>query len=159
VDYSAALRIAALRLTGELPTLVELETVAAAPDAASAYAAQLRTYMTGPRFARQMFRFWQDTLKLGEDPEFDSAAAFAAQVTVPGRPFPDVSTAPTGTGARFDPATSSFALHDCANAVPVHAGLLTHPGVNRQFVSNFGFRRVRWVQETFACTAFPAEIA
>jgi hypothetical protein len=27
------------------------------------------------------------------------------------------------------------------------------------FYSNFGFRRVRWVQETFACTTFPAEIS
>jgi hypothetical protein len=31
--------------------------------------------------------------------------------------------------------------------------------MNAKFFSNFGFRRVRWLQETFACTAFPAEIA
>jgi hypothetical protein len=159
VDYNAALRIAALRLTGELPTLTEIETVGGAADVAQAYATQVRTYMSGPKFARQMFHYWQDTLKLGDDPEFDSAAAFAAQVTVAGRPFTDVFTATSGTCATFDPATNTFASADCANGVPAHAGLLTHPGVNRQFVSNFGFRRVRWVQETFACTAFPAEIA
>jgi hypothetical protein len=28
-----------------------------------------------------------------------------------------------------------------------------------QFNSNFAFRRTRWVQETFVCTAFPAEVA
>jgi hypothetical protein len=27
------------------------------------------------------------------------------------------------------------------------------------FYSNFGFRRVRWVQEVFICTAFPAEVS
>jgi hypothetical protein len=31
--------------------------------------------------------------------------------------------------------------------------------MNAHFFSNFGFRRVRWLQETFACTAFPAELA
>ena len=36
VDYNAALRIAALRLTGELPTLVELDAIASAPDAVTA---------------------------------------------------------------------------------------------------------------------------
>ncbi|MEM9195182.1 MAG: DUF1588 domain-containing protein, partial [Myxococcota bacterium] len=38
------------------------------------------------------------------------------------------------------------------------AGLLTHPQVMRHFHSNLAFRRVRWVQETFACSEFPAEI-
>jgi hypothetical protein len=31
--------------------------------------------------------------------------------------------------------------------------------VMAQFNSNFAFRRTRWVQETFVCTAFPAETA
>ena len=38
-------------------------------------------------------------------------------------------------------------------------GLLTHPGMHEHYFGNLAFRRVRWVQETFACTAFPAEIA
>jgi hypothetical protein len=159
VDYGAALRVAALRLTGELPTITEIEALSGATDQAQAYATQVRAYMTGPRFARQMFHYWQDTLKLGDDPELDTGAAFAAQVTVTGRPFTDLFTATTGTCTTYDPATSTFASANCNNGVPQHAGLLTHPGVNRQFVSNFGFRRVRWLQETFACTAFPAEIA
>jgi hypothetical protein len=29
----------------------------------------------------------------------------------------------------------------------------------KQFYSNFAFRRVRWVQETFVCTKFPAEMS
>jgi hypothetical protein len=161
VDYSAALRIAALRLTGELPTLAELKQVGDAPDDAArkaAYEAQLGRYLDSPRFARQMFRFWQDTLKLGDDPKLDSAPAFVTKLVVDDRSFLDVFTARTGTCTSFDPATGRFTPADCTNA-PVTVGLLTHPGMNAQFFSNFGFRRVRWVQETFACTAFPAELA
>jgi uncharacterized protein DUF1585 len=160
-DYSAALRIAALRLTGELPTLAELRQVGDAPDDAArkaAYEAQLHRYLEGPRFARQMFRFWQDALKLGDAPKLDTAPAFVAKLVVDDHSFLDVFTARTGTCTSFDPRTGQFTPADCTNA-PVTVGLLTHPGMNAQFFSNFGFRRVRWVQETFACTAFPAEIA
>ena len=157
-DYSAALRIAALRLTGELPTLVEIKAVGDAPDAQkkSVYESLVRGYLDDPRFARQMFHFWQDTLKVGDDPELDTAAAFAAMVTVQGRPYTDLFTATTGTCATFDEGTGVFTPADCQNNAPT-AGLLTHPGVMRQFFSNMAFRRVRWVQEIFACTAFPAE--
>ena len=161
VDYSAALRIAALRLTGELPTLAELMQVGDAPDPAAkklAYEAQLRHYLNGPRFLRQMFRFWQDVLKMGDALDLDTAPAFVTKLIADDRSFLDVFTARTGTCTSFDPRTGQFTPADCSNA-PVTVGLLTHPGMNRQFFSNFGFRRVRWVQETFACTAFPAEIA
>ncbi|HEX7838628.1 MAG TPA: DUF1549 domain-containing protein [Kofleriaceae bacterium] len=161
LDYSAALRVAALRLTGELPTLAELKQVGDAPgDAArkAAYEAQIDRYLGSPKFARQMFRFWQDTLKLGDDPALDSAPAFVTRLVIDDRSFLEALTAGSGTCTSFDPATGQFTPADCTN-VPVTVGLLTHPGMNKQFFSNFGFRRVRWVQETFACTAFPAEIA
>jgi hypothetical protein len=160
VDYNAALRIAALRLTGELPTLVEIKAVAEAPAAqqADVYASILRGYLDDPRFARQMFAFWQDTLKMGDAPDLDSAAAFAAMVTVEGRPYTDLLTAATGTCATYDAGAGTFTPVDCTNGVAVHAGLISHPGTQRQFYSNMAFRRVRWIQETFACTAFPAEI-
>jgi hypothetical protein len=159
VDYSAALRIAALRLTGELPTLVEVRAVADAPEAqrAAVYESLLRGYLADPRFARQMMAFWQDTLRLGDDPQFDQAAAFAAQVTVEGRPYTELLTAAAGTCATYDAGAGTFAAGDCANGVATHAGLLSHPAAMRQFYGNMAFRRVRWVQETFACTAFPAE--
>jgi len=160
VDYNAALRIAALRLTGELPTLVEIKSVAEAPieQQADVYASIVGGYLDDPRFARQMVAFWQDTLKMGDEPDFDSAAAFAAMVTVEGRPYTDLLTASAGTCATYDGGTGAFTPVDCTNGVAVHAGLLSHPGTQRQFFSNMAFRRVRWVQETFACTAFPAEI-
>jgi hypothetical protein len=160
VDYSAALRSASLRLTGELPTLAEIKQVAGAADAArrTAYEGLIDGYLDSPRFTRQMFRFWQDTLKLGDDPRFDSAAAFVTKLVIEDRPFVEALTATSGTCTTFDPQTSQFTVANCTNA-PVAVGLLTHPGMNAQFFSNFGFRRVRWVQETFACTAFPAEIS
>src|SRR5688500_16122243 len=150
VDYNAALRIAALRLTGDLPTLVEIKAVADSPDEAKAdvYASILRGYLDDPRFARQMFAFWQDTLKMRDDPELDSAAAFAAQVTVEGLPYTDLLTAATGTCPTYDMGAGTFTPADCQNGVAVHAGLISHPGTQRQFFSNMAFRRVRWVQET-----------
>jgi uncharacterized protein DUF1549 len=161
VDYSAALRIAALRLTGELPTLAEIRQVAGAADGAArkaAYEAQIDRYLAAPRFARQMFRFWQDTLKLGDDPVLDTAPGFVTKLVVDDRSVLDALTASTGTCTSFSPDTDEFTPANCTNA-PAAVGLLTHPGMNAQFFSNFGFRRVRWVQETFACTAFPAEVA
>lgn len=159
VDYGAALRIAALRLTGDLPTLTEMTNVANAADPKSAYAAQVQLYLDSPKFAGQMFHWWQDTLKLGDAPELDSAAAFAAQVTVSNRPYTDLFTATTGTCPTFNEAAGTFTAASCTNTPPAVAGLLTHPGAMKQFFSNLAFRRVRWIQEVFACSAFPAQIA
>ncbi len=162
VDYNAALRIAALRLTGELPTLVEMDAVASAPtdDAKrAAYETQVQAYLGSSKYTRQMVRFAQDYLKMGGAPELDSAPAFVAQVIHEGRPFTDVLTATQGTCPTYNAATNSFTPGNCGNGVPATVGLLTHPGVMQHFFSNLGFRRVRWVQETFACTKFPAEIA
>jgi len=161
VDYSAALRVAALRLTGELPTLSEIRQVAGAAEGAArkaAYETLIDRYLGGPRFARQMFRFWQDTLKLGDDPVLDTAPGFVTKLVVDDRSVLEALTASSGTCTSFAPDTGQFTPANCTNA-PAAVGLLTHPGMNAQFFSNFGFRRVRWVQETFACTAFPAEIA
>jgi hypothetical protein len=162
VDYNAALRTAALRLTGELPTLAEIKEVAAGIDDAAqraVYETTIAGYLTTPAFARQMVAFWRDTLKMGGDPLLDSAPAFVARLAVENGSFLEVFTATDGTCPGFDPMTASFTPGDCVNLSPETAGLLTHPGVNAHFFSNFGFRRVRWVQETFACTAFPAELA
>src|SRR5687768_10979034 len=89
-DYNAALRIAALRLTGDLPTMTEILSVAQAPDLASkkvAYEALVTDFMNRPTFARQMFFFWRDTFKMGETAEMDFAPAFAAQLSVENRSY------------------------------------------------------------------------
>jgi hypothetical protein len=161
VDYNAALRIAALRLTGELPTLAEIQSVQNAGDAAAqktVYEALIKGYMASPKFTRQMVSFWQDTLKLGGTTTFDQAAYFAAQVTVENRPYTDLFTAKNGTCPSYDANAGTFTAGDCSNGVPTAAGLLTHPGAMQQFYSNMAFRRVRWVQEVFDCARFPIEV-
>jgi len=158
-DYSAALRIAALRLTGDLPTLTQLKSIETAGDQKSTYEALVSAYIADPRFADTQVEFWKNTFKMGGSAELDSAGVLAAQLVVEGRPLTELLTATTGTCPTYDPNTQIFTPVDCDNGVAVHAGLLTHPGMNAHFTSNMAFRRVRWVQETFACTAFPAELA
>ena len=158
-DYSAALRIAALRLKGDLPTLTELQSIETAGDPKSAYETLVAAYIADPRFADMQVEYWKNTFKMGGSAELDSAGILAAQLVVEGRPLTELLTATTGTCPTYDPNTGIFTPVDCDNGVPVHAGLLTHPGMNAHFTSNMAFRRVRWVQETFACTAFPAELS
>jgi Protein of unknown function (DUF1549) len=161
VDYNAALRIAALRLTGELPTLAEIKSVQNAGDLTAqktVYEALVKGYMDSPKFARQMVSFWRDTLKLGGTQSYDQAAYFAAQVTVENRPYTQLLTAQNGTCPSYDPNAGTFTAGDCSNGVATAAGLLSHPGVMQQFYSNMAFRRVRWVQEVFDCARFPIEV-
>lgn len=160
-DYNAALRIASLRLTGKLPTLAEIKAVADAGDLAAqraVYESFVRNYVETPEFATQMVKFWRDTFKMGESAMLDTAPVFAAQLVVEDRTLAELFTATTGTCPTFDGATGTFTPADCTNGVTTHAGVLTNPGVMAHFYSNMAFRRVRWVQEAFACTAFPAEV-
>jgi len=168
LDYSAALRTASLRLTGQLPSLADIKALAAAANQAEAkviYEATVRAYLDpahpvyGPRFANQMVKFWRDAFKMGGTAVLDTAPVFAAQITVENRPFAELFTATTGTCPTFNGGTGAFTAADCNNGVATHAGVLTNPGVNAHFFSNMAFRRVRWVQEAFACTAFPTELS
>ena len=161
VDYNAALRIAALRLTGDLPTMDDINSIAnAADDTAkkAAYETLIDKYLASPAFAKQMFYFWRDTFKQGEDPTLDTAPAFAAMLSVNDGAYTDLFTAATGACPTFDESTGVFTPADCGNGGP-QAGVLSNPGVLKQFFSNFAFRRVRWVQETYVCTKFPAEVS
>lgn len=161
-DYNAALRTAALRLTGKLPTLAEIKAVADAGDLAAqkaVYESFIHGYVETPEFATQMVKLWRDTFKMGESAMLDTAPVFAAQLVVEDRGLAELFTATTGTCPTFDGATGTFTPADCDNGVTTHAGVLTNPGVQAHFFSNMAFRRVRWVQEAFACTAFPAELA
>lgn len=158
-DYPAALRIAALRLTGNLPTLTEINSVASATGDAqkTAYQTVLSDYLGRPAFANQMFLFWRDTFKTGGT-GMDTAAAFAAELAVKNGSYMDLFTKPSGTCTTFTPADGTFADADCANG-GAHAGVLTDPGLMKQFFSNLSMRRGRFVQETFDCARLPVEIA
>jgi hypothetical protein len=155
-NYGAALRTAALRLVGELPTVADLEQVTG-PDAGLRYRALIEQYLDDPRFARQMLDYWRDRFRMGGTAELDAAPAFAAWLSTEGRSLFELFTATTGTCPTVT-AAGVVTPRDCANGVTTHAGVLTNPGVLRHFASNMAFRRVRWVQEVFACAAFPAEV-
>src|SRR5690242_9209282 len=99
IDYSAALKAAALRLIGDAPSLAEVRQVGDAPDEGkrAVYQALLRDYLARPAFARQMLAFWRDAFKVGGAPELDTAPAFAAKLTVENGSFLDLLTAASGT--------------------------------------------------------------
>jgi hypothetical protein len=158
-DYNAALRIAALRLIGRLPTLAEINQVASAGDDAAkkaAYEGLVAGFMNTPEFARQMFFFWRDTFKMGETAALDTAPAFAARLAANNGSYMDMFTAGADGCPTFDVNAGTFTSAECTNGGP-KAGILTNPGVNAHYFGNLAFRRSRFVQETFVCTKFPAE--
>jgi hypothetical protein len=160
VDYPAALRIAALRLTGDLPTMDETNTVNSPADDAgkkAAYETLVRAYMERPTFARQMFYFWRDTFKMGETAALDTAPAFAAQLSAENRSYMELFTATTNNCPTLVETTGVFTPATCGGTGP-QVGVIANPGVMAHYYGNFAFRRVRWVQETFDCTKFPAEV-
>jgi hypothetical protein len=155
-DYGAALRTASLRLRGTLPTLREVRYVASADVPRRAYEQLLDGMLEDDRFEQRMIELYRDTFRMGGG-AMDSAPVFAARLLAEDRDFTEIFTATRGTCPSYDAASGEFRDGDCDNGVPVHAGVLTHPGVMQQFYSNLAFRRVRWVQEVFACAPFPAE--
>jgi hypothetical protein len=160
-DYNAALRIAALRLTGSLPTMAEINTVANAPDMASkkqAYEGLIMDFMNRPEFSKQMMSFWRDTFKMGETAMLDTAPAFATALAVNNGSYMDMFTASSGNCPTFDAASGTVTAAECTNGGP-KAGLLTNPGIQSHYFGNLAFRRSRFFQEIFVCTKFPAEIS
>jgi hypothetical protein len=162
VDYGQALRTAAIKLVGTLPTMDEQASV---KDAAS-YAAQVDKYLADPRFPSQITSYFRDMMKMGGQLaganntkiSMETAPTFAAQLVVQDRSMMDLFTATTNTCPTLNAGTGAFTDGSCAVANGlVTAGVLTDPGAMGQFFSNMAFRRVRWVQESFVCTKFPAE--
>jgi hypothetical protein len=157
-DYSAALRTASLRLTGDLPTVDQVEQLAGAADPKTTYQQLITAMLADARFERQMLGFWRDTFRMGGTAALDTAPAFAANLTVSNGSSDQLFVATTGTCPTVNATTGAITAASCANGSPITAGVLTNPGVMMQFTSNMAFRRTRWVQEVFDCTAFPAEV-
>ncbi|MSP61346.1 MAG: DUF1588 domain-containing protein [Myxococcales bacterium] len=162
VNYGLALRSASIKLRGDLPSLDESRTVLAAASPKEAYENTIDAWLEDPRFATQMVTFFRNTFRMGGSLSdgktalsLETAPNFAAQLVVEDRNFLDVLTATSGTCPTHD--KGNFVSADCKNGVPVAAGVLTDPGVQAHFSSSMAFRRVRWVQETFACRKFPVE--
>jgi hypothetical protein len=110
-----------------------------------------------------MFLFWRETFKTGGataafDPVLDTAAAFAAQLATTNASYMDMFTKASGNCPTFTPGAGTFADAECTNG-GTKAGVLTNPGIQKQFFSNLAMRRGRFVQETFDCLRFPVEIS
>lgn len=159
-DYGAALRAAALRLTGDLPTVTEINTIATAPDEPAkkaAYEALVTDYLNRPAFARQMVAFWRDTFKMGGTLALDTAPVFAAQLAVTNGNYMELFTRASNNCPSFNATDGTFAPGECMNG-GAQVGVLSNPGMLSHFAGNFAFRRVKWVQETFDCLKFPVEL-
>jgi len=156
LSYSDALRTASIKLTDKLPPLQAIRDLENAEDPRASYALAVDAMFETPEFKRRMLRWSRDTFRQGGGP-LDSAPAFLARILVEGRPMSDLFTASSNNCPSFDGDSNSFVDGDCNNGAPVQAGVLTNPGTMKQFYSSMAFRRVRWVQEVFACTKFPAE--
>jgi hypothetical protein len=109
-----------------------------------------------------MVDFWRDQFKMGGNLtvgaatiNMDFAPNFAASLVVSEKPITDMVTATSGTCQNFNATNGTFSTATCPNTAAV--GVLTDAGAQAQFYSNMAFRRVRWIQEAFACAKFPAE--
>jgi hypothetical protein len=165
LDYGEALRTASLKLVGDLPTLAQIQALEAATTVTqqqTLYEADLDAMLADTRFSSQMVQYFRDTFKTGDpgvtptkgQPDFDTAANFAAMVVVQGLPFTNILTAATGTCPTF--ANGMFTAANCQNNAPT-SGVLTDPGLQAQYFAHMAFRRTRFVQEIFVCSPFPAE--
>lgn len=170
-DYGEAARTASLKLRDKLPTLADIKAIEAATDDAAkkvAYEKLIDDWIASPEFNGAMIKFWKDTFRTGQTGAVqqgqvskDFAANFAAQVTVEGRSYLELFTAADNTCPTYDADTSAFTPAACpapanqiANVPTV--GVLTDPGLQAQYFANMAFRRVRFIQETFVCSKFPA---
>ncbi|EYF08519.1 hypothetical protein [Chondromyces apiculatus] len=152
-----ALRTASLKILRRFPTLDEITEVETGGRAS--YEALLDAMFETPEFSERMIKWWQDIMRQGgADPGDDRNAAptLAAQLIVEGRPFMQVLTA-TDNCSAYDAANNAFVAAPCNSGAPAEAGVLTNPGVMRQFYGTMAFRRVRWVQEIFTCRDLPVE--
>jgi hypothetical protein len=169
-DYGEALRTASLKLRDRLPDLAEIKQIETAADDAArkvAYEKLIDEMLGTPEFSQTMIKFWRDTFRLAQVGDVQNnvnkncAPSFAAQVTVEGRSYSELFTATSNTCPTYDGEQNTFtgaspALANGAIAGPT-VGLLTDPGIMAQYTANMAFRRVRFFQETFACSKFPAE--
>jgi Protein of unknown function (DUF1549) len=171
-DYGEALRTASLKLADRLPTFEQIKRIEnAADDNAKkvAYEAMIDEMIAAPEFSRAMIKFWKDTFRTGQTGNVannvnrDGAPTFAAQLTVEGRSYTELFTATNNTCPTYDSDANTFTAAECALATNAiegpTVGVLTDPGLQAQYFANMAFRRVRFVQETFVCSKFPAEFA
>ncbi len=155
-SYSDALRTASLKLTDKLPTLQAVKDLAASKNQAADYEKAIDAMVESSEFKHRMIRWARDTFRQGGG-DLDTAPLHFARIIVEGRNIDELFTAASNNCPSYDDKADKFVDGECKNGAPVQAGVLTNPGTMKQFYSNMAFRRVRWVQEIFACSKFPAE--
>lgn len=161
ISYSEALRTAAIKLTGSMPTLTQMDNIRLAQDPKVFYEKYVDEFLNSPRFPARMIELWKNTFRsggaaMGAIPNRDGAPNFAAKIITEGLDYRLMFTATSGTCPTFDSATGAFTATDCPNG-PVTAGVLSDMGLMYQYASALGFRRTRFIQETFTCRKLPAE--
>jgi hypothetical protein len=161
LSYTEALRTASIKLTGKMPTLTQMENIRLAQDPKVFYEKYIDEFLSSPRFAAQMIELWKNTFRSGGAagaglPNRDGAPNFAAKIMAEGLDYRLMFNATSGTCPTFDPATGIFTAADCPNG-PITAGVLSDMGLMYQYASALGFRRTRFIQETFTCRKLPAE--
>ncbi len=168
LDYNQALKVASLKIVGNLPTLDQIYELANEPEATRAdkYAELVDEMMNDDRFERRMIAYWRNVFKQYGDgvpiddddndatppvavPSRETAPVFAARMVVEGRPFTDLMLASADTCPTYDEVTGTFVSGDCANGVTV--GVLSDPGTQSLFWGNLAFRRNRFFHEVFLC--------
>ena len=121
IDYGQALRTAALKLVGTLPTLDEQAGV----TDATTYAAQIDKYLADPRFALQIKSYYSDMMKMGGtlkavvgnntvNVSLDTAPTFAAELVVQDQPITNLFTATTNTCPTLSADGATFTDAACA---------------------------------------------
>jgi hypothetical protein len=161
-SYTEALRTASLKLVRALPTLEQIRKVEKSPAPERAYEEEIDKMLADPRFTDRMVKWWKDIMRMGGgaadgQPSRNTAPNLAARITVEGRSFSELFTQASNNCPEYDADNHVFVDGECNNGAPVQAGILTNPGVHFQFYGPMAFRRVRWLQEVFICTKFPAE--
>lgn len=177
-DYGEALRTASLKLRDRLPDLAEIKQIEGAADDAAkkvAYEKLIDDMIASADFSKTQIKFWKDTFRIaqvqGKDQNGnfpnnvnrDAAPTFAAQLVVEGRNYTELFTATDNTCPTYDGTANTFTPAACGlptgGTQGPTVGILTDPGIQSQYFANMAFRRVRFVQETFVCSKFPAELS
>jgi hypothetical protein len=180
-DYGAAMRTASLSLTGQLPDWGSLKALldaeAAGADAQKAvYEGWLDKALASKEFAVEQVRFFLNMFATGNSAgmkvkqnndgttpymaDRNCAANYAASLVVGDQPYTYLFQSETGTCPSFNETTGQFTpgnVLDAAGAPVKMVGILNDPGIMVNYASNMAFRRVRFIQETFVCSKFPAE--
>ena len=168
-DYGQALKVASLKLVGNLPDLDQVYELADTADDAKPekYAELIDEMMADPRFNTRMIEYWRNVFKqygaglpVDDDnddgtppvmpPNRETAPVFAARMVVEGRPWTDLLTATSDTCPTYDYDLDAFVAGECDNGI-TPAGILTDPGTQSLFWGNLAFRRNRFYHEIFTC--------